>query len=269
MPAEFKDQGCGRRSLRAPRRDRRRGATAWSSAAGTARPGRTSRSSACTRRSRSIRRVRARMEREARAMGALAGTSAVRIISLQGDQQRALPRDGAPARQEPGQLPSRDGCRTGKKLSVERLFELFAPIINTPRSRAQHGHRAPRSQAREHLRHRRVRMRRRSPSGFWSRQGPEGRRPSPRTARSPARRATSRPKAGPGGPNELDHRIDVYTIGVVIFRALSGKVPFQSKKMYDLILSVTRGPRPSLHALRPRSPTGGRQVGREGARELP
>jgi serine/threonine protein kinase len=62
------------------------------------------------------------------------------------------------------------------------------------------------------------------------------------------------PEGWAGKPHELDHRIDVYTLGVVIFRALGGRVPFQSKKMYDLILSVTRGPRPSLHALRPDLP---------------
>ena len=62
------------------------------------------------------------------------------------------------------------------------------------------------------------------------------------------------PEGWAGRPQDIDQRIDVYTLGVVIFRVLGGRVPFQGKKMYDLILSVTRGPRPSLHALRPDLP---------------
>jgi serine/threonine-protein kinase len=46
-----------------------------------------------------------------------------------------------------------------------------------------------------------------------------------------------------------DHRVDIYSLGAVIFRALAGRAPFQGS-LRDKIELVTRGPRPSLYALR-------------------
>ncbi len=60
-----------------------------------------------------------------------------------------------------------------------------------------------------------------SPSSF-------GRRPSPRPRSSPARRATSRPKSGREGSSNAGTGVDVYALGVAIFRTLAGtRLPFE------------------------------------------
>lgn len=58
------------------------------------------------------------------------------------------------------------------------------------------------------------------------------------------------PEAWRGHPLELDHRVDVYALGVIVFRALSGRVPYPSKNMIDTLTWATKGARPSLCALR-------------------
>lgn len=62
------------------------------------------------------------------------------------------------------------------------------------------------------------------------------------------------PEVWRGKPQELDARADVYSLGAVIFRALSGRVPFDVKGTMQILMAVTRGKRPSLHALRPDLP---------------
>src|SRR5262249_3059949 len=62
------------------------------------------------------------------------------------------------------------------------------------------------------------------------------------------------PEAWRGEPTKLDHRIDVYSFAAIVFRVLSGKVPFEFADLMELLQRVTRGPRPSLRALRPDLP---------------
>jgi eukaryotic-like serine/threonine-protein kinase len=52
---------------------------------------------------------------------------------------------------------------------------------------------------------------------------------------------------------EIDGRVDVYSLGVVLFRVLGGKVPF-SGTIQELLKIVRTAPRPSLRALRPDLP---------------
>lgn len=52
----------------------------------------------------------------------------------------------------------------------------------------------------------------------------------------------------------VDARSDIYSFSAVVFRALAGRPPFQHKLLGELLQLVTRGPRPSLHALRPDLP---------------
>jgi eukaryotic-like serine/threonine-protein kinase len=62
------------------------------------------------------------------------------------------------------------------------------------------------------------------------------------------------PEAWRGKPLTLDHRIDVYSLGVIVFRALTGKVPFHSKSMVELLVWATRGERPKFTDHRPDLP---------------
>lgn len=52
----------------------------------------------------------------------------------------------------------------------------------------------------------------------------------------------------------LDQRIDVYSLGAVIFRALTGRPPFAAAEIHELRKMVIQAPRPSLHAHRPDLP---------------
>jgi eukaryotic-like serine/threonine-protein kinase len=56
------------------------------------------------------------------------------------------------------------------------------------------------------------------------------------------------------GVQDIDHRADVYSLAVVLFRVLGGKVPFAGANFIELMKAVTKGPRPSLRALRPDLP---------------
>jgi eukaryotic-like serine/threonine-protein kinase len=59
------------------------------------------------------------------------------------------------------------------------------------------------------------------------------------------------PETWKGNSLNLDHRIDVYALGVIVFRILGGRVPYRSKGMVDMLEWALRGERPSLHVLRP------------------
>jgi len=59
------------------------------------------------------------------------------------------------------------------------------------------------------------------------------------------------PEAWKGNPTLLDHRIDIYSLGAIVFRALSGRVPFEGENLMEKLKQVTTSERPSLHALRP------------------
>ncbi|HVH41402.1 MAG TPA: serine/threonine-protein kinase [Labilithrix sp.] len=55
------------------------------------------------------------------------------------------------------------------------------------------------------------------------------------------------------GASDVDHRADVYALGVVLYRVLAGEVPF-SGRIHELLKIVRVAPRPSLHAVRPDLP---------------
>lgn len=59
------------------------------------------------------------------------------------------------------------------------------------------------------------------------------------------------PEGWRGRPEDLDQRIDVYSLGAVIYRALAGEPPFSAKDLKQLIRLVTTASRPSLHDKRP------------------
>ena len=58
------------------------------------------------------------------------------------------------------------------------------------------------------------------------------------------------PEAWRGDPHALDHRIDVYSLAVLVFRCLSGQVPHPTPSLLELCQWAQNGERPSLKALR-------------------
>jgi len=62
------------------------------------------------------------------------------------------------------------------------------------------------------------------------------------------------PEVWKGRSDDLDTRVDVYSLGVIVFRALSGALPFAGGTLVDSLVQATSAPRPSLHALRPDLP---------------
>lgn len=62
------------------------------------------------------------------------------------------------------------------------------------------------------------------------------------------------PPEGWKGMRDLDGRVDVYSMGVLLYRCLSGRTPFEAETLPELLELVTTAQRPSLHALRPDLP---------------
>ena len=62
------------------------------------------------------------------------------------------------------------------------------------------------------------------------------------------------PEGWKGNPRLLDHRIDVYALGILVFRALSGRTPTPKGNVLDVCAWAMTGARPSLHELRPSLP---------------
>jgi serine/threonine protein kinase len=59
------------------------------------------------------------------------------------------------------------------------------------------------------------------------------------------------PEVWKGRPEGLDQRVDVYSFGVAVFRALANRLPFEGATLQDKFRLTTTAPRPSLRALRP------------------
>ncbi|MBS0509618.1 MAG: protein kinase [Proteobacteria bacterium] len=52
----------------------------------------------------------------------------------------------------------------------------------------------------------------------------------------------------------LDHRTDIYSLGVVMFQLLTGRLPFESDNNYSLLYRIANEPAPLPSALRPEVP---------------
>ncbi len=59
------------------------------------------------------------------------------------------------------------------------------------------------------------------------------------------------PEAFVQGASTADARADVYSLSVILFRALVGRLPFVGDSVVHIMMEVTSAPRPRIHALRP------------------
>jgi serine/threonine-protein kinase len=195
-----------------------------------------------------------RMAREARAMGALSGTAAAQVLGFGKTDDGGMFIAMELVRGRDFETYLRELEHHDGRLGVPKLVELLGPIVDT--LEAAHG---------ISILHRDLK-----PGNIMVLDAP-GRGPvrlldfglakdlkaDPLTADgmiagSPGYMA---PEVWRGKPDLLDHRIDVYSFGAIVFRALAGSPPFDPRQPIDKILiAVLRGKRPSLVALRPGLP---------------
>jgi serine/threonine protein kinase len=62
------------------------------------------------------------------------------------------------------------------------------------------------------------------------------------------------PEQAMGRTREIDHRTDIYALGVLMYQLLTGEVPFQAESFGDLMLMHLSSPPPPLHLRRPDLP---------------
>jgi serine/threonine-protein kinase len=197
-----------------------------------------------------------RFLREARTMGALSGTSAVQVLDIgkmEGGGMYIVMElvDGLDFERYLLEIEGR-----GERLPLDTLRELMAPIVGT--LEIAHG---------QGIIHRDLkpgnimvlRSVGRGPVRLLDFGLAKDLKADPLTLEGMVAGSPSyiSPEAWRGKPDLIDHRIDVYALGAIVFRALAGAPPFDARRpLYELILAVTRGPRPSLRALRPDLPAG-------------
>jgi eukaryotic-like serine/threonine-protein kinase len=191
-----------------------------------------------------------RMLREAQVMAALSGTSAIRVYGLNTTPDGALylVMELLAGRDFDTYLGDLED--SGRRLSVYRVFELLDPIVDTLEAAHARG-----------IVHRDLK-----PGNIFVLDAGGARlldfglakvmAAAPLTndgmvAGSPSYIA---PEVWKGNPRALDQRIDVYSLGAIVFRALAGVVPFGGATVLEKLHLVTTAERPSLHELRPDLP---------------
>jgi serine/threonine-protein kinase len=240
--------------------------------------------------------LKARMRREAGAMGALAGTSATQVFAFSQAPDGTLYivmefLKGSDLETTLRRLEARN-----QRLPIDRLQELFRPIIDTHDAAHARGivHRDlkpanifvlegdakdPSSSAHPGSEPPQIPADRARPPGEPARLADAGPPPGPgaasrggvrlldfglvkvmqadpltREGAIPGSPSYIAPEVWKGRPQEIDHRIDIYSLGAVLFRVLAGRVPFTGASRVDILIAAARGPRPSLHAFRPDLP---------------
>jgi serine/threonine-protein kinase len=195
---------------------------------------------------------RERMFREARALATLSGTAAVRVLDQQWTMDGALCLVMELLRGKDLEATLIDMEKQGRRLSVHETLNMFGPVVETLESAHGHG-----------ILHRDLK-----PSNIFVLDAERGGGVRlldfgfAKFTRMPSMTADGFVAGSPSyiapeswlGKKDLDHRIDVYALGAVIFRALAGQAPFGKQDLGTLLRLVTTAERPSLAAARPDLP---------------
>ncbi|HEY6557637.1 MAG TPA: serine/threonine-protein kinase [Polyangiaceae bacterium] len=194
-----------------------------------------------------------RLAREQEAMLALAGTSAVAVLDL------CQAPGGAPClvmellegndlEHELGRLEAR-----GQRLEMDRVFEIFDAIVET----LERAHAAG-------ILHRDLK-----PANIYLLSPDAGggvrlldfglsrmKSAAPLTVLGTVLGSPSyiAPEVWAGKTDVLDQRVDVYSLAVLLYRVLSGKMPFEGETLHEKFLQATTAPRPRLTTVRPDLP---------------
>lgn len=194
---------------------------------------------------RNDREFSIRLMREAQALSALQGTSAVEVYDIGNDRAgvRFLVMELLAGRDFDQYL--REIEAKGGRLGVAELFELLEPVVRTLEAAHAQGivHRDIKPSniyLTDEVGPRRVRL---LDFGLAKILGAAKLTAQGKVAGSPHYIA---PEAWAGNPSALDHRIDLYALGVLVFRALAGRLPFTTKAFAELLYLTRYAPRPSL-----------------------
>lgn len=194
-----------------------------------------------------------RIEREAIAMARLRGTSAVYVHGLKLSQDGMLYLVMEMLAGKDLEAYLREAERVGGKLKKPKLLELLRPVVDTLEAAHKQGivHRDLKPSnvfVVDSARGGGVRL---LDFGLAKMMDASMLTADGMIAGTPNYIA---PEAWQGHSRALDHRVDVYALGVLVFRALAGRTPAPASNLLDVCAWATNGERPSLHALRPSLP---------------
>jgi eukaryotic-like serine/threonine-protein kinase len=187
-----------------------------------------------------------RMAREQQAMVALAGTSAVGFIDLCSSSTGALclVMELLEGTDLEGYLKEKDNGAT--RLPVDEVVRLMTPIVDTLEKAHAVG-----------IVHRDLK-----PGNVFVPRDGGTRLLDFGFSRSKTSRHVTATGTILGSPSyiapemwlsrsdKVDHRVDVYALGVMLFRLIGGELPFKGDTLQQKFIAVTTAERPSLHALR-------------------
>jgi serine/threonine protein kinase len=185
-----------------------------------------------------------RMFREAHAMMQLAGTAAVRVLDQvhTEDGEFCLVMELLRGRELKERLVELEAA--GERMPVAEILRIFDPIVKTLEAARERG-----------IVHRDIK-----PGNIFLLVGGGVRLLDFGFARLLRHKPLTRDGVVAGTPShippevwqrapDLDHRVDVYALGVVLFRVLAGRPPFAGG-LEEVARAVVNDARPSLHALR-------------------